>query len=93
MYIELDGMTGIDACWLAFAEPRILPVLVDVRDRGAFSSAVCLVAVSGLKVGKGGGNGDIDMDVTLAECAWYTRRGFSSGNERTCCTRSVGHFW
>lgn len=75
MYIELDGMIGIDACWPGFAEPRILPVLVDVRDRRAFSSAIGLVAASGLKVGKGGGNGDIDMDVTLAECAWYTRMG------------------
>lgn len=28
---------------------------------------------SGLSVGKGGGYGEIEMDVTEAECAWYTR--------------------
>lgn len=64
-------------------------MLVDVRDKEAFSSAFCLIGTSCLKVGMGGGNGDIDMEVTLAECAWYTRRGRSSGKESTCFARLV----
>lgn len=42
---------------------------VDARVGGLYSSAVCLLKSSCLKFGRGGGHGDIDIEVTLAECA------------------------
>lgn len=69
MYIEFEGVGGMGTCWLDLGCPRILPELVDVRVGGRVSSAVGLFKASTLNFGRGGGNGDIDMDVTLAECA------------------------
>lgn len=39
------------------------------------------------RVGIGGGKGDIEMAVTLAEWAEYTRRTRRRGNESTCWKR------
>lgn len=47
----------------------MLPEAVEVRVGGRGSSALCVKELSGFEVGRGGGNGDIDMDVTLAEWA------------------------
>lgn len=69
MYIEFDGVAGMGACWPDLGGPRKLPVLVGGRGRGVCSSTCCLVGASALKFGKGGGKGDIDIEVTLAECA------------------------
>lgn len=61
---------GGTAGWLpSFPCPRILPVVLDDRVDGLYSSVVCLLKVSCLRFGRGGGNGDIDIEVTLAECA------------------------
>lgn len=89
MCIEFEGVGGMGACWLDFGCPRMLPELVDVRVGGRTSSAVGLLEASTLNFGRGGGNGDIDMDVTLAECAWYTRRGCKKGKDKTCCVGCI----
>lgn len=41
--------------------------------------------LSGLMFGNGGGNGETDIEVTLAECAWYTRRDWNRGSDNACC--------
>jgi hypothetical protein len=68
--------------------PRMLPVLVDDRVGGEWSSWVCLKG-SCLRFGKGGRKGDIEIEVTLAECAWYTRKDCKRGKDITCLTRSA----
>lgn len=70
MCIEFEGVAGMGTCWPDLGFPRILPEFVDVRVGGRTSSAMTLLEASTLVFGRGGGNGDIDMDVTLAECAW-----------------------
>ena len=87
--IEFEGVGGIGTCWADLGFSRILPELADVRDGGRISSAAGLLEASSLILGRGGGKGDIDMDVTLAECAWYTRRGCKKGKERTCWLRRI----
>lgn len=69
--------------------PRILPAAVDDRMGGRGSSVACLPNVSGFRLGSGGGNGDVEMDVTLAECAWYIRKDCRRGKDITCFTKSV----
>jgi hypothetical protein len=56
---------------------------------GRGSSVVCLLNASCFKFGSGGGKGDMEIDVTLAECAWYTRSDCRRGNDRTCLARSA----
>jgi hypothetical protein len=44
-------------------------VLNEDRVGTAWSSVAVLVTFSALMLGKGGGNGEIEIEVTLAECA------------------------
>lgn len=49
---------------------------------GAFETV--LITLSDLGAENGGGNGDIDIEETLAECARYTRIDLKPGSDMTC---------
>lgn len=71
----LDGMFGTTRCSRllgpALGAARFSDVPVAGR-RGLLGTD--LAAAPGTGLGRGGGKGDIEMEVTEAECAWYTRR-------------------
>lgn len=75
MYISFEGILGI--CWAAL---DFFGVDGDVSD--------CFIVEVGrgvlLLLGRGGGKGDMDILVTEAECAWYTRSVENVGSWMTC---------
>lgn len=68
MYIELEGVAGRTGGRGLLEELRELIEPAEDLIEEASSSAESLLKLSGL-VRTGGGNGDIEMEVTLAECA------------------------
>lgn len=79
MWIALDGMLGTNCFWP-------FPVGEDcVRYRAGDScrSDVGLLFGSPRVAGSGGGNGEIEMEETEAECGWYTRSTWNDGSTST----------
>lgn len=75
MYISFEGILGI--CWGS----------LDFFGVDGDASDSFMVAVGRgilLLLGRGGGKGDIDILVTEAECAWYTRIVLKVGSWMTC---------
>lgn len=82
MYMSLEGVRGICCGSFCFLDAADDPVgcRADCLESGRAGDDVAADAVfafdtSGLSVGSGGGKGEIEIQVTDAECAWYTRRG------------------
>lgn len=67
-----DGVLGLMPDGDRFGVPRCSPVI--------------LLTASGFPVGIGGGKGDIEIAVTEAEWARYTRSDWNEGMESTCCS-------
>lgn len=75
MYISLEGILRICCGSLDF-----FGVDGDVSDSFMVAAGRGML----LLLGRGGGKGDIDILVTEAECAWYTRRVLKVGSWMTC---------
>lgn len=69
MYIEFEGIAGTAACWLLGCPRRLAELEEDLLGSWSSVKVEALVNGSGLKVGRGGGNGETEIDVTLAEWA------------------------
>lgn len=69
MYIEFEGVAGIVTCWLLGCPRRLAELEEDLLGSWSSVKVEALVNGSGLNVGKGGGNGETEIDVTLAEWA------------------------
>jgi hypothetical protein len=73
MYIEFDGVAETGGADLGLFGDAPAPA----KEEAGFIGVAWLLSfltASGFTVGGGGGKGDIEMDETLAEWAWYTRR-------------------
>lgn len=94
MYIEFEGVAGTVACWLLGCPRRLAELEEDLLGSWSSVKVEALVNGSGFKVGKGGGNGETEIDVILAEWAWYTRRDCRRGKDSTCYGGSaIGSYW
>ena len=78
--MSFDGIRGICDASLGLLDAAGDESVCRLEDMLALLWAVCLCAPSGVSVGRGGGYGDIDIDVTEAECAWYTLMDWNIGS-------------
>lgn len=78
--MSFDGIRGICDASLGLLDAAGDESVCRLEAMLALLWDVCLCAPSGVSVGRGGGYGDIDIDVTEAECAWYTLMDWNIGS-------------
>lgn len=85
MYMAFDAVLGTRCIRGVRGDAVEASDVIEGLPLGVCACDTTLLTPSGTGLFIGGGNGDIEMLEVEAVWAWYTRRGWKDGRDKTCC--------